>query len=123
MLNQSNLVKGRNAETLAFEYLIAAGYEILELNWRHKKAELDIIAKHLDSIIFIEVKSRSTDYFGDPAFGVNDKKMKMLVAGATSYMEQVQHDGLIRFDIITIIFYPSDFFELEHYQDAFFPGL
>lgn len=118
-----NHIKGRRAEDLALEFLIKRGYEILETNWRFKKAELDIIAKFRDVLIFIEVKSRSTSEFGSPELGVTPKKKAMLIAGATSYMDSIDYNWEIQFDIISIVYTSKDKFEIEHYEDAFFPGI
>ena len=118
-----NLVKGRKAENLALDFLIKKGYEILETNWRNKRAEIDIIAKFRNILIFIEVKSRSTDRYGAPELGVTSKKKAMLIAGATSYMEEIDYNWEIQFDIISVLYKATDQFVIEHYEDAFFPGI
>ena len=118
-----NLIKGKKAENLALDFLLKKGYEILETNWRFKKAEIDIIAKYGGVLVFIEVKSRSSAKFGAPAYGVTPKKKRMLIAGATSYMEIADYNWEIQFDIISIIYKSSYQFDIEHYEDAFFPGI
>lgn len=115
--------KGKLAEDLALEFLVAKGYDILEKNWRTRKAEIDLIAKHNGSLIFIEVKSRKNADFGDPAIKVNARKKALLFSAASQYMEQINYEWTIRFDIITIILRDKNSFEVEHYVDAFFPGL
>jgi putative endonuclease len=119
----NNIIKGRIAESIAVDYLQKSGYLIKEVNWRHKKSEIDIICTINDQLIFCEVKSRSTDYFGAPEFGVTEKKKSMIVAGATSYMDLIDYDGQIRFDFISIILHTEEQFNIEHFEDAFFPGL
>ena len=119
----NNITKGRVAENIAMEFLVKKGYDIVETNYRYKKAEIDIIAIDEGVLVFVEVKSRSSDIHGSPELGVNFKKMKMIVAGAVSYMEQIDYDGEIRFDIISILLRSSFDFDIEHYEDAFFPGL
>ena len=47
----------------------------------------------------------------------------MIVAGATSYMEQLDYNGQIRFDIVSLVLRTKDDFDIEHFKDAFFPGL
>ena len=59
-------VLGQQGEALAVTYLAEKGYQILETNWRFKRAEVDIIAKLGQVLVFIEVKTRTTDYFGSP---------------------------------------------------------
>lgn len=119
----NNVSKGIISEDIAIEFLTSSGYDLLEVNWRSKRAEIDIIAKDGDVLVFVEVKSRSTAFFGDPARAVDHKKRKLLVAAATSYMDSIGYDWKIRFDIITIILRTKEDFTLEHYKDAFFPSL
>lgn len=124
MLDKSqNVSKGKVAETIAFDFLVAKGYQIVELNWRFKRAEIDIIAKDEEFLVFVEVKSRSKSDFGQPELGVTQKKKSMLVAGATSYMDYIDYDKDFRFDIISIILESEKMLSLDHYEDAFFPGL
>ena len=75
---------GRRGEEIALEFIRKKGYNILDTNWRHRKAEIDIIAKSKDVLIFIEVKSRSSDYYGRPETFVTTKKQQLisLVLGA-----------------------------------------
>ena len=115
--------KGMDAEDRAVEFLHHCGYQILEKNWRTGHLELDIIAKDGDVLVFVEVKSRATKKFGDPALSVSREKQKRLISAASRYMESIGHDWMIRFDIITLIVRSKDDFELEHFKDAFFPGL
>jgi putative endonuclease len=118
-----HIEKGKLGENIALEYLIKNDYKILETNWRSGKAEIDIIAMDGDVLVFFEVKSRSTDFFGMPENAVNTKKEKLLVAAATSYMYEISYDWKIRFDIISIILRSANDFEFHHFRDAFFPGL
>jgi putative endonuclease len=121
--NLNNTEKGRLAEDLAIDYLIKSNYQILEANWRHKKAEIDVIAQVDNTIVFVEVKSRSNDFFGKPETAVTEKKKKLIIAGATSYMEAKGYDGQIRFDIVSLVLRSKEDYDLEHYKDSFFPGL
>ena len=115
--------KGKFTEHIAFTFLQQSGYEIEAVNWRTGKLEIDIIAKKNKDLVFIEVKSRAIDLWGDPAVAVNHQKKKLLVRAASMYMEMVNYDGNFRFDIITVVGYEVDKLTIEHYEDAFFPGL
>lgn len=119
----TNTKKGRLAEDVAFVYLQKLNHIILEINWCVQKAELDIISRQNNMIIFTEVKSRKDNEFGDPATMVTKRKQKLLVSAATKYMDMVNYDGDFRFDIITITGYDLNSCQLEHYENAFFPGL
>jgi len=58
--------KGEKGEQIAQNYLTYLGYIILERNWRCQKAEVDIIAKDGNFLVFVEVKCCSTNIFGEP---------------------------------------------------------
>ena len=114
---------GNAGEQLARTFLEQKGYVILETNWRYKRAEVDIIAKEGEVLVFIEVKTRSTDAFGKPEEFITPYKENLLIAAAAAYMEQIGHEWAIRFDIISIIYRSAQHFQMEHFEDAFFPGL
>jgi len=118
-----HIIKGQNGEALATTFLAEKGYRILETNWRYKRAELDIIAKDGKVLVFVEVKTRATDYFGAPEEAIKDKKKALLASAATAYMELNNHDWEIRFDYISVIFEDEGNFQLKHFKDTFFPGL
>ena len=109
---------GKNGETIAKEYIIKKGYEILETNWRFQKAEVDIIAKYQNRIIAIEVKTRSSINFGRPQDFVNKKKIRLLLKALDHYLNSKDLDFELRFDIIAITIKDSNH-QIEHLEDAF----
>ncbi|MFZ2429718.1 MAG: YraN family protein [Lutibacter sp.] len=110
---------GELGEDLAVEELEKNGYEIVERNWRFKKAEIDIIARKNEVLAIVEVKTRSSDYMGDPQDFVTPKKIKMLVEAVNEYVVSKDLDVEVRFDIIAIIINQNKL-TLEHLEDAFF---
>ena len=112
---------GQLGEEMAVKFLKAKGYEILETNWRFKKAEIDVIGKQEDTIVFFEVKTRSTDFFGQPEEFVTSQKEAMMADAAGVYCEKVWHDWAIRFDIIDIVLKKNEPV-INHFEDAFFPS-
>ena len=110
---------GEKGEQLAVEFLQKNGYKILDCNWRYKKAEVDIIAQKNDVLAVIEVKTRSSDYFGNPQDFVNQKKIKLLVEAVNEYVISKNLDVEVRFDIIAIT-KNQEKFEIKHLKDAFF---
>ncbi|MDO9136562.1 MAG: YraN family protein [Lutibacter sp.] len=110
---------GELGENLAVEELEKNGYEIVERNWRYKKAEIDIIARKNEVLAIVEVKTRSSDYFGDPQDFVNTKKIKMLVEAVNEYVNSKDLEVEVRFDIIAIIINENKL-TIEHLEDAFF---
>lgn len=114
---------GHQGESIAAEQLIDSGYSILARNWRYKKAEIDLIAMHQGTLVFVEVKTRSYIYFNEPEEAVNYRKQDLLVTAAAAYMREHDHDWAYRFDIISIIKQSDQCFTLKHLIDAFEPRL
>jgi putative endonuclease len=113
---------GRHGESLAKTYLEQAGYEILDENWTHGKAEIDLIAYKDKVIIFAEVKTRTGNGFGEPEDFVDTRKQKLLADAADEYIYLMDHQGEVRFDIIAILFDNSKNYKLNHIEDAFWPS-
>ena len=109
---------GKKGEKLAIDFLVKNEYHILEKNYRYLKAEVDIIAQKENILAVVEVKTRSTDYFGDPQDFVNPKKIKLLLSAIDYYVIEKDLDVEVRFDIIAII-YKNDTTKIEHLEDAF----
>lgn len=115
-----HLELGRLGESLAKTHLENAGYEILDENWTHGKAEVDLIAYKDKVIIFVEVKTRTGNGFGEPEDFVDERKQKLLVNAADEYIYLMEHEGDVRFDIISILFDKANY-TLKHIEDAFWP--
>ena len=113
---------GRLGEQLAKTDLENLGYEILDENWTHGKAEVDLVAYHNKTIIFVEVKARSGNYFGEPEDFVDNKKQKLLAEAADEYIYLMNHQGEARFDIVAILFDGKQNHTLKHIEDAFWPS-
>lgn len=109
---------GKKGEQLATAFLLKKGYKILEKNYRYLKAEVDIIAQKKDTLAAIEVKTRSTNYFGNPEEFVNPKKIKLLLSAIDNYVVERDLDVEVRFDIIAIIHQKKET-KIEHLKDAF----
>ena len=108
---------GKKGEKLAIDFLLKNGYKILETNYRFLKAEVDIIAQKDEVLAVVEVKTRSTDYFGNPQDFVNPKKIKLLLSAIDHYVIEKDLDVEVRFDIIAIIHQKT--IKIEHLEDAF----
>jgi putative endonuclease len=117
-----HLELGRKGEHLAKEHLEKAGYEILDENWTHGKLEVDLIAYKNKVIIFIEVKTRSSNWFGEPEDFVDARKQKLLVEAAEEYIYLMNHQGEVRFDIISVLFDKQTNYTINHIEDAFWPS-
>lgn len=82
---QHNII-GSSGEELAVKFLRKNGYLILATNFRSKIGEIDIIAKENDQIVFIEVKTRSSNGYGSPSEAITRKKIKSLILAAEYYL-------------------------------------
>lgn len=118
-----HLHTGKHGEEIAAEHLRSLGFAILEINWRHRRTEVDIIAKDGEALVFVEVKTRAYDYFGRPEAFVDLKKEKMLALAAAAYMEKTAHEWEIRFDVVSVLMKNEQEWSVQHLRDAFFPGV
>ena len=109
---------GINGEDLAVAFLQKKNYQILKRNYRFQKAEVDIIAQKENTIVAIEVKTRSSSEFGDPQDFVKPKQIQSLVKAMNHYVESQNLDVEVRFDIIAILKKDSET-RIEHIEDAF----
>jgi len=96
--------KGKQGEELALETILAKGYSVLHTNWRFQKTEVDIIAKIGNTLVFLEVKTRSSDYFGLPESFVTEAKKRSFGRASEAYCQLNQlNDADIRYDIMAVI--------------------
>ena len=104
-------------EMIAAEYLKQKGYKIINLNYRVRKAELDIVAKDGSVLVFVEVKYRRSGNAGDSLHAVTVAKQKRICSAALFYMNQFKINAYtteIRFDVVGI-----DGDKITHVENAF----
>ena len=108
MPHQRQLI-GQIGETAAVDYLTQAGYSIVARNWHAGRyGEIDIIARYGDQLVLVEVKTRSSIYFGFPEEAVNKRKQFKLQGAAQAFI--LSHPHLpqeVRFDVIAIVLSPD----------------
>lgn len=110
---------GKKGEALARKYLLTRGYTILDSNYRSQNGEIDIICADGETVVFVEVKSRSSVAFGTPAESVNWQKQKRLHRLAQEYLIARRLESRpVRFDVLSLIFLPGDV-RIEHLTGAF----
>jgi len=113
---------GRRGEDAAARYLKRLGYVIVARGHRDNVGEIDLIAVDGRTVVFIEVKTRTTHDAGHPADAVDDAKQRRLTRLALSYMKR--HDLLdckARFDVIAVTWPERGRPIIEHFKDAFEP--
>ena len=94
---------GKRGEELAVSFLRKKGYKVIELNFRSRTGEIDIIARHKGRIVFVEVKTRRSGRYGDPKFAVTAQKKRKISMVALEYLKK--HHTLqtpARFDVVAI---------------------
>lgn len=113
---------GDIGEQIAAEYLTNKGYRIVEKNFRAGRGEIDLIAwQHDRLLVFIEVKTRASEFFGGPEGAVTGAKQDRMARTAGIYMEQIGYDWEIRFDVVAVLLVHGIVREIRHIEDAFFP--
>jgi putative endonuclease len=111
---------GESGEDIAANFIQLKGYIILERNYRHHKAEVDIIALHKNTLVFIEVKTRSgKDYFHAEQ-AVSKAKQSLIYSAASHYYQHILHKGPMRFDVISVNLLPYGR-DIYHFHDCFYP--
>ena len=93
---------GKQGETKAKNYLKRRGYQILETNYRTKAGEIDLIAKEKDCLVFVEVKTRTTEEYGTPAEAVSFYKQQHMMKSARYYLARHGGECECRFDVIEV---------------------
>jgi putative endonuclease len=115
-----HLETGQKGEDLAVQFLEEKGYEILERNYRHGRAEIDIIAQKDIFMVFVEVKSLTNTKFGNPEVNVTPHKVKLVTQAADNFVVQRDWHQQIRFDIVSVVFKNNEEYEITHFEDAFY---
>ncbi|KAA3648764.1 MAG: YraN family protein [Chloroflexi bacterium] len=94
---------GRWGEQRAANFLQAKGYELIDTNVRTEYGEIDIIARSGRELVFVEVKTRSSDTFGHPEEAITEAKQQHMIDSAEAYLQSsAQDDALWRIDVIAI---------------------
>jgi putative endonuclease len=109
---------GKAGEEMAVKFLKKGGFTILKRNQRFQRAEIDIIAQKEDLLLFVEVKLRSSDEYGEPEEFVSKAQANLILDAAEEYILANDWKGEIRFDIIVIQKADGDW-HIECFEDAF----
>lgn len=116
---------GKWGEQYAADYLQSIGYDIIERDWRIGHRDIDIIARTGDgtTVVFVEVKTRTSDVVTKPDDAVDIKKIRNIGYAANNYIKTKGIVDEVRFDIISIIGNNKENSQLEHIIEAFNPCL
>ena len=111
---------GFRGEDLAVKYLKKKGFKVIERNYHCPLGEIDLIAREGDTLVFVEIKARTSSTFGLPQDAVDRFKQKKLMLVARTYMaaRHLKEDIPARFDVVAIHLTPSGP-DIELIKDAF----
>ncbi|MDZ4750785.1 MAG: YraN family protein [Flavobacteriales bacterium] len=118
---QNTTDQGNIGEEIASTFLEKNGFKIKARQWHFGHLELDLVAEKDDEIVFVEVKLRRTDSYGEPWEAVSQKKRKRIMQAAEAYIIQKDIELKVRFDIISIILLTGKKPEITHIEEAFYP--
>ncbi len=98
-----NQTTGCRGEQLAAAFLQRRGYRLLERNFRVRGGEIDLIAEERGVIVFVEVKTRASQRYGEPAAAVTRRKQERLSRAALAFLvRRGLTDRPARFDVVTV---------------------
>lgn len=113
-------ITGTLGEQAATDAIAEQGYEILHRNYRVRNGELDIVAMQDGVLVFLEVKTRTSNAFGLPEEAVNHRKQKRLRLLASEYLRRERPNTRgMRFDVISVAMNAGIITELRHIVNAF----
>ena len=118
---QNRQETGALGERLARQYLEQCGYIILEVNWSSLYGEIDIVAKHRDVLVFVEVKTRRDSNTESALAGITAAKRERLLSAVHFYLHEHALDSEIawRIDVIAIALDSRRAPQIDHVEDAF----
>lgn len=114
-----HLDTGKLGEDKAAAFLEEKGYEILIRNYRHRHAEIDLIARKNKIMVFVEVKTRTNVSYGMPEEFVDATKRRLIMKAAEQYIFDQDWHGDIRFDVVSVII-TQHTVKIQHIEDAFY---
>jgi putative endonuclease len=109
---------GKDGEDYALRHLVGAGFQIVERNWRCNEGELDIVAVDGNTLVVVEVKTRTSKDFGLPAEAVTWQKAAKLRELAARWMREHSCRLPARIDVVSIVMPRNGRTELQHYRGA-----
>ena len=117
---QTKHEKGRKGEQMAWEFFRSKGFELERKNLRIGHREIDLIVRKAELMVFVEVKLRSTDYFGMPESMISKRQERNIVEASDQYLKHIGWEGEVRFDVIAVVANKREK-RLLHIEDAFWP--
>jgi putative endonuclease len=115
---KDNTKTGQLGESLAQEYLKKKGYRIIDVNYKTKFYEIDIIAQFEGILVFVEVRTRVGDNFGIPEQSLIRKKVNKVIKNAQMYMKYKGYTDRYRIDAVCVVLDKNkNLLRLNHYEN------
>lgn len=115
-----HLRRGKLGESAAKRQLCRKGLKFLTANFRSRRGEIDLIFRDDDCLVFVEVKTRSSEVWTRPAAAVNARKRRLLTQTALDYIRLLKNPELkIRFDIVEVLLDDGEVREIRHLPNSF----
>jgi putative endonuclease len=115
-----HLRRGRLGERAARSYLRRQGLKFLTANFRSVRGEIDLVFRDDDCLVFVEVKTRSSEDWTRPAAAVNAERRRRLSRCALDYLRRLKNPPVkVRFDIVEVLLADGDVREVRHLPDTF----
>jgi putative endonuclease len=119
-LEAEHLRRGKLGEKAAKKHLSRAGLKFLAANFRSPRGEIDLVFRDGDCLVFVEVKTRSSEDWTRPAAAVNANKRRLLSRAALDYLKLLQNPPVkIRFDIVEVLLRDGAVREIRHLPNTF----
>jgi putative endonuclease len=111
---------GELGEQAARKHLKRHGLKFLTANFRTPRGEIDLICRDKDCLVFVEVKTRSSEEWKRPAAAVDRERRQRLTRAALDYLHRLKNPKVkIRFDIVEVLLQDSQVHEVRHLPNAF----
>lgn len=118
-----HLRRGRLGERAAKRHLKSAGLKFLTANFKGKHGEIDLIFRDADCLVFVEVKTRSSEAWTRPAAAVNTAKKLRIISTSKAYLKQLANRNVkYRYDIVEVLWGDDGPSEIRHLTNAFEPS-
>ncbi len=115
-----HLRRGKLGERAAKQHLQAQGLKFLTANFRSPRGEIDLVFRTADCLVFVEVKTRSSEDWGRPAAAVNARKKRLLSQTALDYLRLLKNPEVkTRFDIVEVLLSDGKVREIRHLPATF----
>lgn len=109
-------ITGKEGEEVAKKYLESKGYEIVEQNYKTRRAEIDMIARQGKELVFVEVRTKHHEMYGTPEETIDWQKRMRLQRNAAAYVHRIRYRGPYRVDAVCLIIGNGGLQRINHYE-------